>query len=215
MDNKVHKDGVYPLFPTPVAVYQLGRDFTKEELTYMRECLQNVSPNEGNNSTSITNVLHQPAMKSLLTFCSESVQDYSENVQELNDGKASVTQSWINISKTGQYHHTHHHANSLWSGVLYIQTSEPDKIVFYAKRGHTSFQLTPYGYNIFNSNSWWIPAVSTQLFIFPSHLEHSVPPTTSTERISLSFNTFPTTQIGAAKSLNLLDFTSIPRNQTN
>jgi len=215
MDNKVYRDGVYPLFATPVASYQLGRDFTKEELSYIRECLQNLSPNEGNNSTSITNILHQPAMKSLLSFCSDSVQDYSENVQELNDGKASITQSWINISKQGQFHHTHHHANSLWSGVLYIQSHETDKIVFYAKRGHTSFQLTPYNYNVFNSNSWYLPVANTNLLIFPSHLEHSVPPTKSTERISLSFNTFPTTQIGSAKSLNLLDFQSTTHNQIN
>jgi hypothetical protein len=31
-----------------------------------------------------------------------------------------VTQSWLNWTKPGQWHHKHSHPNSLYSGVLYL-----------------------------------------------------------------------------------------------
>ena len=35
-----------------------------------------------------------------------------------------ITQSWINFTKKGEYHHPHAHPNSLISGVFYVEADK-------------------------------------------------------------------------------------------
>jgi|TARA_R110000772_G_scaffold157927_1_gene269184 hypothetical protein len=60
-------------------------------------------------------------------------------------------------------------------------------------------------YNAWNSQTWWLPVEEGALLLFPSSLQHSVPPVEGEkDRISLSFNTFPVGDLGRNVFLNEL-----------
>jgi len=108
-----------------------------------------------------------------------------------------ITQSWLNYTKTDQFHHHHSHANSYVSGVFYVNADkEVDKIAFH-KRSLPTIELHKTEYNIFNSNSWWYPVKTGDIILFPSFLIHGVDKKKGTNtRISLSFNVFIKGKIG-------------------
>ena len=111
--------------------------------------------------------------------------------------KLEITQSWINYTKTGQYHHKHAHPNSVISGVFYIQASkEIDKLFFY-NESYQQIKIVPKEFHVYNSESWWLPVETGQLLLFPSSLTHMVATTSGEDdRISMSFNTFYKGKLG-------------------
>jgi uncharacterized protein (TIGR02466 family) len=107
-----------------------------------------------------------------------------------------ITQSWVNYSEPGQFHHKHAHPNSYVSGVFYVQTNENDKIYFY-KDGYQQIKFPPEKWNEWNSESWWFEAAEGKLILFPSNLTHMVPTVEGdVVRTSLSFNSFPVGVVG-------------------
>lgn len=184
------------LFPTAVAKFELGRDLSEVE----REHLFNLKtvPNQGNTTSVDSNVLNKPELQSLTEFLNNSLQAYFNTVYApKTDANLCVTQSWVNYTKTGQYHHKHAHPNSLISGVFYIQAAkESDKLHFF-KDGFQQLKIIPKDFNVYNSDSWWLEAATGTLYLFPSSLTHMVDQVKGEDtRISLSFNTFPKGTIG-------------------
>jgi uncharacterized protein (TIGR02466 family) len=192
------------LFPTPVAGFELGRNLSEVE----REYLFNLEtrPNTGNTTSLETNVLGQPKLCSLAEFLNSSLQEYFNLVYAPKyDTNLCITQSWVNYTKPGQFHHKHAHSNSLISGVFYIQASkEIDKLHFF-NEPYQQITITPKDFNLYNSNSWWLAAVTGTLYLFPSSLTHMVEQVKGEDtRISLSFNTFPKGIIGDEIALTTL-----------
>jgi uncharacterized protein (TIGR02466 family) len=196
---------IIELFPTPVGVYDLGRKITKKEKSYIDLLLQSTSPNGGNKTSEDTFVLKQNELSSLENFCLESVNQFASQVLKYQKLQFRITQSWLNKSSQGEWHHLHNHPNSVLSGVLYIETGKEDKINFKKNGDRNSFLFEVDDWTMYNTENWWLPVKATELFIFPSHLFHSVPPTLSKSRISLSFNTFPVGSFGSVNSLCNLD----------
>jgi uncharacterized protein (TIGR02466 family) len=184
------------LFPTPVAGFELGRDLSEVE----RELLFNLETrsNQGNATSVDNNVLDKPELHSLTEFLNGSLQEYFNAVYSpKTDAELRITQSWVNYTKQGQFHHKHAHPNSLVSGVFYIQAAkETDKLHFF-KDGFQQIKIMPKDFNLYNSDSWWLEAATGTLYLFPSSLQHMVEQVTGDDtRISLSFNTFPKGNIG-------------------
>jgi uncharacterized protein (TIGR02466 family) len=192
------------LFPTSVAGFELGRDLSEVE----REHLFNLEtrPNQGN-TTSVDNaVLNKPELHFLAEFLNGSLQEYFNTIYSpKTDANLCITQSWVNYTKSGQYHHKHAHPNSLISGVFYIQAAkETDKIYFF-KDGFQQLKIIPKDFNLYNSESWWLAAATGTLYLFPSSLQHMVEKVKGDDtRISLSFNTFPKGVIGDEMGLTNL-----------
>ena len=93
------------LFPMPLGIYEIGREYTKEEL----ECLDNpdLLNNIGNQSSAKNNVLNLPSMGFVKQFIEESIDDYVAQTYDFeNNAKLHLTQSWANITKSGGHHHT-------------------------------------------------------------------------------------------------------------
>ena len=193
---------VYPLFPTAVAKFELGRNLTSEELAFVAG--QATHENTGNLTSNDRYVLKHWTLKNLSTFIEESVDKYLRSIYApRNEVGLRITQSWINYCKPGGWHHQHNHPNSFISGVFYIKaTKECDKIHFYYDR-HQQIKLHVGDFNIYNSESWWLEVGVGDLLLFPSSFVHSVEPVKE-ERISLSFNTFPVGYVGEEESLNAL-----------
>jgi uncharacterized protein (TIGR02466 family) len=192
------------LFPTPVAEFSLGRDLSEVERTYLFNL--EIRPNVGNATSVENNVLNKPELHSLAEFLNSSLQDYFNAVYApKNDADLRITQSWVNYTKPGQFHHKHQHPNSFISGVFYIQAAkETDKLHFF-KDNFQQIKVTPKDFNLFNSESWWLTASTGTLYLFPSSLTHMVELVKSDDtRISLSFNTFPKGIIGEEVGLTSL-----------
>lgn len=193
------------LFPQPVGIYQLNRDLTAKELSFIKrqETRSNTS-----NTTSVDNaLLRNKELTKLRDFIETSVSDYFRQVHNpKHQVNLRITQSWANYTEPGQFHHKHAHPNSFVSGVFYPQANrEIDRIYFY-KAGFQQIKFPPENWNIWNSESWWFEVGTGDLILFPSSLDHMVETVKGNQtRISLSFNTFPVGNIGDEVSLTGLN----------
>ena len=192
------------LFPTPVAGFELGRDLSEVE----REYLFNLETrkNTGNFASVDTDVLSHPKLHSLAEFLNSSLQEYFNTVYApKHDANLCITQSWVNYTKPGDFHHKHAHSNSLVSGVFYIQASKETDKLHFSKDIHHQIKITPKDLNLYTAESWWLAAATGMLYLFPSSLMHMVEQVTGENtRISLSFNTFPKGIVGDEINLNHL-----------
>jgi uncharacterized protein (TIGR02466 family) len=194
---------INPLFPTAVAKFELGREFTAEELAFVDS--QPVHNNMGNTTSDDRYVFKSDALSKLREFAEASVNEYFKKIYApKNDVSLRITQSWLNYTKEGQFHHKHEHPNSLVSGVLYIKAgAQKDKIYFY-KSGYQQIKLPSDNYNLYNSESWWLPVGAGYLMLFPSSLTHMVETVKGDDRVSLAFNTFPVGYVGQEEQLTAL-----------
>lgn len=192
---------IHNLFPTPIGFYELNREFTKSESDFL---LNQKSRSNMGNTTSIDNyICRSSKLKKLKQFFDESILHYFTTVYRPKyDVIPRITQSWVNYTKPGEYHHKHAHPNSFISGVFYIQSdAEKDKIYFY-KDGYQQIKVPAADWNEWNSESWWFEAVTGKLILFPSSLTHMVETVQAEQtRISLSFNTFLSGYIGDENDL--------------
>jgi uncharacterized protein (TIGR02466 family) len=105
---------------------------------------------------------------------------------------------WANIATVGRVHMEHIHANSMYSGVLYLQSPKGSQPTIFADPRPGAQMLQP---DYKNPNPailgarWGTTGKRGEMVIFPSWLPHSVqpvPPGVATddnkERITLSFN---------------------------
>ena len=192
------------LFPTPVGKFELGRDLTVEEQDFAANAERR--PNMGNQSSVDNYVLRNEVLSDLNKFLFESANRYFQEIYKpKSDVSLYITQSWLNYTNAGQFHHKHAHPNSFVSGVFYLNADiTKDKIYFY-KDGYQQIKLPPTDWNTWNSESWWFEAGIGILYMFPSSLTHMVEVVTAEKtRISLSFNTFLKGNIGDNFSLTEL-----------
>jgi len=193
------------LFPTPVGIFNLDRDFTTVEKTLFL----NLS-NKNNTFNKISKdqyVLNNVVMADLKKFIESCIDQYVlVTCGKPKDFGLKITKSWCNYTKQGEEHHSHIHPHSYVSGVLYLQTNPGDNITFYRNEQH-HFMVQPQELNTFSSSTWTLPTTQGSLILFPSYLEHSVDPKKDNNmRISLSFNTFPIGTIGIPGTLQEMHF---------
>lgn len=192
---------LHNLFPTPVGMFDLGREFTDAEKNFILGLPQHA--NMGNTTSDDSEVLKREEMADLNEFIKASVQEYLTTVYApKNEMHLRITQSWANYTKPGQFHHKHAHPNSFVSGVFYIQTqNDTDRIYFYHDK-YQMLKLPTEKWNVYNSESWWFEAIQGRLILFPSSLTHMVEAVKGDNtRISMSFNTFPVGHIGDDRAL--------------
>ena len=188
---------IISLFPTAILGAKLDREFTKDELKFFEVVKNNTMPNVGNTSGTDTYILKNKELDSLKSFFESQIRVYQDTiVKPKNSASIYITQSWLNYSKPGDYHHKHKHPNSYLSGVFYIQTNDNDRINF-DRDQYAQIEVGSTEFNDWNSHTWWLPAITYQLYLFPSNLTHYVEKVLGTQtRISLSFNTFVSGVIG-------------------
>lgn len=182
---------IQPLFPTILMAIDLERDFTPDEVMAFNNYEKFQRENNNNKTSVSSNVLIDPRLKNLKTWLTEQTQKYLDNIiNPSTELKIKITTSWLNFTKKNESHHQHTHPNSFLSGVFYINCDQEDQITFY-KNPKDSIRIVKKSYNDYNSESWWMPAITKRLYIFPSTLEHGVPKVKSNiNRISLSYNTW-------------------------
>jgi uncharacterized protein (TIGR02466 family) len=191
------------IFPTPVMFNTLDRKLTKKELNFVDFHSNHVYKNSGNVTSNNNYILHEPEMKKLHDYLLENVKVYIDKiVKPKHKVKPFITQSWLNYTKKGEFHHKHEHPNSFLSGVFYVNADQiQDKITFH-RFGYKQIQLATENYDILNADSWWFNIKTNDVVIFPSSLTHHVDNVTADKtRISLAFNTFIKGTLGDKQSL--------------
>ena len=187
---------IHNLFPTPVGMYELGRDLTAKELSFLKK--QETRNNTGNTTSIDNTILKAKELTQLRDFIETKVSDYFTTVYNpKHNVNLKITQSWANYTEPGQYHHKHEHPNSFVSGVFYVQADKAKDRIYFYRNGYQQIKVPPSDWNVWNSESWWFEVGSCDLVLFPSSLTHMVPTVESDKtRISLSFNTFPVGNVG-------------------
>ena len=180
------------LFPTPVMRTNIDRVFSQEELACVEKHLKGALRNESNLTSANNYIFNEPEFLELKNIATKYINYYINRVYKpKNAVDIFITQSWLNWTSKGEYHHKHDHPNSFISGVMYIQTDPfKDEITFY-KLGYSFIDLEATSYDIFNCHDCHLTVKSGDIVLFPSHLTHNVNQTRSDKtRISLAFNTF-------------------------
>tara|TARA_Y100001951_G_C11232187_1_gene235299 strand:+ start:71 stop:757 length:687 start_codon:yes stop_codon:yes gene_type:complete len=206
--NEMNSGGnIIPLFPIPVAKININRKFTKEELQLCltdipmyRDKEQGMSNHRSEDAYLFDNFAEE--LKDIKSFCKHELLRYLKEIEGADTNLAGlrITQSWLNLTKPQESHHPHTHPNSYLSGVLYIKCLPNDHIVF-RNRSHRMYNNMEFPKKKeTQTNSLNIGQVITEgdLIIFPSWVPHYVDlnETKYHERISLSFNSFPTGEMG-------------------
>lgn len=193
------------LFPTPIGFFKFEEGLNEDQNNFLIN--QEQRPNEGNASSVNKYILKQKILSNLTTFIEKCAHEYlMATICPKHDVTLRITQSWLNWTRPGQFHHKHAHPNSLISGCFYVKSNaDTDKIFFY-KDGYNHISMPPVEWNAYNSDSWWFPVGAGDLIFFPSSLSHMVQPVGGDdERISLAFNTFPVGYVGDEDELTALN----------
>ena len=187
------------LFPTPIGFFKYDGKIDTDFLAN-----QDQRPNDGNTSSVDKYILKK--LPDLATFIDKCAHEYlMATICPKNDVRLRVTQSWLNWTKPGQYHHKHAHPNSLISGCFYANADKENDKIFFYKDGYQQIKFPPVDWNAYNSDSWWYPVGTGELVFFPSSLTHMVQPVGGEDtRISLAFNTFPVGYVGSEDELTAL-----------
>ena len=196
---------IISVFPTAIVEKQLGRHLTSDEFNFLNQERESM-PNQGNKTSADSGILDHPAMLEIKQFCLSGLREYISQVEcPTSPLIPYITQSWLNWTEKGDYHHRHWHYNSFLSGVLYLSNDDSDHINFIRPQQPSMFDIKNKKFNEFNGVTTRLPAKTGTMYIFPSWLEHSVDEKrTDGVKVSLSFNSFIAGEVGNTDEKTLL-----------
>ena len=203
------KPVIQNIFPTPIYTTKIDRGFTKQELNFVEQQKKHCTNNQGNINTKDNYILNRKEFKNIKKFLDKHCKDYLDTIIcPKNNIELYITQSWLNYTETNQYHHRHEHPNSVVSGVLYFDSDvKNDKILFSHSKGYQQIkpEIDKEKFNLWNSETWFFPVETGNLFMFPSSTTHQVETKKGNNtRISLAFNTFYKGSVGSNPQLTEL-----------
>jgi len=212
-DEVKPKSELISLFVTPVVKSNIGRKFTKDELQVFntgipmfRDTLMHqtkgevVSIDSPKNQSESYNIFDDfvEELKDIKTFCEQELKRYLEEIEGVDTDitNLSITQSWLNKLEPQDFHALHNHRNSHLSGILYIRCLPNDCIHFTSldRTYNTPLQLPKKKITLFAAMGASVSVKEGDFVIFPSSILHQVEKneTKNKQRISLSFDTWPT-----------------------
>ena len=201
---------ITPLFSIPLFSTEL-KNITKEELEYVKNTEYKRFPVDNGYGSVSKFLLNEKPIQSLKDKIDEIVKTYLYGILHVNkEHKSEMTESWSVKHIKGDESGSHRHANSMLSGVLYLQTDENSGDIWFHKDPNTTTIFTPTvdvtftETNLFNSQIWAVRPKSNTLILFPSTLFHSVMPSQSdTDRYVVAFNYFAYGDYGHGNNLQL------------
>jgi len=193
------------IFPSPVYIVNRDLELSSKEDKDIEDIIEEGMRQNPSNISSINSYIFNSKLKAIKQFCEQQIKIYVEEVISPKENlDFYITQSWLNITKPGKYHHDHYHSNSIISGVFYISVEEDDRITFADPNTQIkeSISFVSKEYHAWNSSKWFFPVNTNELILFPSWLAHEVEPNkkATTDRISISFNTFVRGILGSKNS---------------
>ena len=172
--------------------------------------IDNHFENSGTNtSIDVDNISSVSISKSILEL--ENFIDLKKQLMnELNnffhnvmnyESEFKITTSWFTKSQNSQSSNYHNHNNSMFSGVLYLQTDENSGDISFEDFNNRRYKLNVKEYNIYNCTEYQIKPIDGLLILFPSEVHHKILKNNSNiVRHSLAFNIIPVGEIGSGDS---------------
>ena len=192
---RVETTEIVPLFPTLVWKFQLARETFEPINETIRTKLEQVAratpglPANGKLQTDqrLHTLAEFQTLNTVIYTAASRVLDYLKVVH----GALEITGCWANLSPTGDGHKPHTHPNNYLSGVYYVQTQKgANRISFDDPRPQTNI-ISPRTIESTDENAGQIHIDVSEgmMLLFPSWLQHQVPPNASDRmRISIAFN---------------------------
>jgi uncharacterized protein (TIGR02466 family) len=179
---------MYKLFPS--IVEKANVSLNQKEYDTLKS-FNRMIKSHGNYISQDKYVLNHSELVGLKKRLTNVVQKYHDKIYKpKNPIEIFITQSWVNLTRPGEYHHEHKHPNSYLSGVFYIDVSDGDGISFIDDR-YSVIKIDSEEYDENNGSEWTIPVSNNDVVIFRSDFMHKVDTTsTGNNRVSLAFNTF-------------------------
>lgn len=183
---------IHNLKPVPI-YHQKCHLNIKTVLDYLNKIdYEYISKNDNYFSTN-TKILNDNKLYDIKKEIDKKVLEFTTSILGIEQ-ELYITESWIAKTISGGHHSIHNHPNSLFSGVLYLQTPTDSSILFHYDNDlfkNFNFEFNFNNFNEYNSKVSRVMLNNSDLIIFPSWLNHSVEINNSqTERIVLGFNTF-------------------------
>ena len=200
---------LHGIFSIPVYIAKRDSDLTSNEEKDISSIVKEGMHKITGNSVSDNSYIFNDKLEKIKEFCEQHIKVYVEQIIKPKEKlDFYITQSWINVTKPGEFHHKHAHQNSIISGVFYIAAEEDDKITFSDPNAKVKelIKFEVENYHMWNSTSWFLPVNNNELVLFPSWLSHQVEVNekATTDRISIAFNTFVKGTLGKRKDLTEL-----------
>jgi hypothetical protein len=202
---------VLSLVPVPVYICKTNFELTQNEINFLDSLEETVLP--GNNFLKNNNggrILNLPPLNRIKEMFEIHLKIYTKEVLKLKNNFA-ITDTWSTRNPKNSIHESHHHPNSLFSGVFYVHSKRHNE------SGNLNLHLQPQfskefnfvydieEYNEFNSVNWSFSLQTGDIIIFPSYIHHGVSPNELEEdRKIIGFNSFLDGEIGNEKYLNHL-----------
>ena len=192
-DNK--KFQVFNFFPTPVFCNNINIDVDTKEFL-LNSSFERMTSNNGNMSEN-NFILDDEVCKDFVDklFC--QLELFADSYLRIDDSHFEwyMQNSWVVEHNPNDFGHAHHHANSLISGVYYLDVPEHSgDITFHKPAGltnifHVSTDIPYKEYTPINCATWSLTPREGDIILFPSHLLHSIGENTTNKlRYSLAFN---------------------------
>ena len=186
----MHK--IYSIFSQPIFKSE-PYEIKDSELHHLNQLPREKNKGGGGNQRTKTDkLLDENVMSTLKTWIMGQVKTYAFDELKINKEHTYfyMTQSWANFNTTNTSHHKHWHANSLISGVFFVDGFKTP-IRFSSKSSLFPLEFQYNEFNDLNSESYNIELEKGILLLFPSMLEHEVESNlTNSQRITISFNTW-------------------------
>ena len=196
---------IVPLFSK--VFYMKHLDVDTNKITSM---IDNHFENSGTNtSIDVNDITSVSISKSILEL--ENFSDLKKQLtNELNnffhnvmnyESEFKITTSWFTKSQKSQSSNYHNHNNSMFSGILYLQTDENSGDISFEDFNNRRYKLNVKEYNIYNCTEYQIKPIDGLLILFPSEVHHKILKNNSNiVRHSLAFNIIPVGEIGSDDS---------------
>jgi len=200
---------IYPLFSAPV--YRSTLDsLSAKSINYVTNLKYKRTLHNDANISLETYVLNLPELQELKSQVINHINTYLYDVIRTEKNiKFKLLNSWVMQHLPKDYGPPHNHNNSLFSGVLYIKTSENCGDIKFHNKVNNNFSetitLKYEEYNIYNSSSFYFKPSDGLILLFPSYLNHEILPNLSEDlRYCLAFNIFIEGELGEPDRINIL-----------
>ena len=185
-------ENVISLFPTPLYLTNIGVDYD-----IPLDILFKLDQRDSGGGISVDQE-YLLKTKSLKKSIDKEIEIYLRKYLRLKTTVGLKHQcSWVLLHKKGDFTPKHYHQNSWLSGIYYHKTPLNSGDVCFSVSspnfGWTTSQMNPYTeieeHNPYNSGMFIVKPKEGDLFLFPSHLEHSSGVNASDyDRCLVSFN---------------------------
>ena len=163
------------LFPT--TVYKKNVSLNPQDLNKMINHTSFDRDEDANCWTSIDMDILE-SYSNIKKLIDDNFKLYINDVHKIDTSDINffICRSWIVKHTWGDFGHEHYHANSIFSGVLYLKVDDDSgQIVFHKQREFLeTFDFNIKEWNKYNCSSWSILPKVGDLLIFPSTLNHSI-----------------------------------------